>query len=158
MITAKILEMLEAESPFFHSPIHGIEHWQRVEQFALHLAHYHHADPDVASLFAYFHDCMRHNEGDDPEHGARGASFAEKNKTLLGLSDSQLQLLLRACRGHTHGARPNNPTINICWDADRLDLGRVGISPQPRFFYSKESIRIIENNLFNEVSSRKNVT
>jgi uncharacterized protein len=24
-------------------------------------------------------------------------------------------------------------TVQTCWDADRLDLGRIGIKPEPRF-------------------------
>lgn len=27
--------------------------------------------------------------------------------------------------------RTGNPTIDACFDADRLDLGRVGITPNP---------------------------
>lgn len=29
------------------------------------------------------------------------------------------------------GLTTTNPTIGCCWDADRLDLGRVGIEPDP---------------------------
>jgi uncharacterized protein len=37
----------------------------------------------------------------------------------------------RACRGHTHERTHPDVTIQTCWDADRLDLGRVGITPHP---------------------------
>ncbi|MFM7373822.1 MAG: hypothetical protein ACKO39_01545, partial [Chthoniobacterales bacterium] len=33
------------------------------------------------------------------------------------------------CRTHTDGLTEADPTIQACWDADRLDLGRVGITP-----------------------------
>jgi uncharacterized protein len=40
-------------------------------------------------------------------------------------------LLQEACRLHTSAHRTGNPTIDACFDADRLDLGRVGITPDP---------------------------
>ena len=39
----------------------------------------------------------------------------------------------RACAGHTHDRTHPDITIQTCWDADRLDLGRVGITPQPNY-------------------------
>ena len=38
-----------------------------------------------------------------------------------------------ACIGHSEGDTSSNPTIAACWDADRLDLGRVGKPPSARF-------------------------
>jgi uncharacterized protein len=40
-------------------------------------------------------------------------------------------VLYRACEGHTHERTHPDVTIQTCWDADRLDLGRVGITPHP---------------------------
>lgn len=37
----------------------------------------------------------------------------------------------QACRLHTSALRTGNPTIDACFDADRLDLGRVGVTPDP---------------------------
>jgi uncharacterized protein len=42
-----------------------------------------------------------------------------------------LQSDCRACRLHTDGHTEGDPTLQACWDADRLDLGRVGITPKP---------------------------
>jgi uncharacterized protein len=39
-------------------------------------------------------------------------------------------LLYEACRLHTDGLLEGDPTLQACWDADRLDLGRVGIQPR----------------------------
>jgi uncharacterized protein len=86
-------------------------------------------------LFAFFHDSMRFSDGHDPEHGARGAELARKLRgDLFEASDEQLQLLEEACRQHTAGGISSDPTIGVCWDADRLDLVRVGIKPHPSFF------------------------
>ncbi|MBZ0269297.1 hypothetical protein K8I85_14180 [bacterium] len=38
-----------------------------------------------------------------------------------------------ACEGHTHGGTVADVTVQTCWDADRLDLGRVGVRPLPRY-------------------------
>ena len=45
--------------------------------------------------------------------------------------DEQFEWLCIACEKHTHTHLTGNPTIDTCFDADRLDLGRVGILPHP---------------------------
>ena len=83
--------------------------------------------------FALFHDSRRINEGVDDGHGFCGAELAA---TLRGvafdLSDEDFALLYAACAGHTDGLTVGDITVQTCWDADRLDLGRVGIVPEPR--------------------------
>lgn len=115
-----------------HASIHGPEHWRRVERNGLLLASRTGANPTIVRLFALFHDSRRLNDGHDPGHGARGAEFAaELRGRVYDLGDSNFQLLEFACTWHTEGDRHANPTIATCWDADRLDLGRVGIKPAP---------------------------
>jgi uncharacterized protein len=41
-------------------------------------------------------------------------------------------LLGFACEEHTNGGVAPDPTVGACWDADRLNLWRVGIRPDPR--------------------------
>lgn len=114
--------------------VHGVDHWRRVERNAIILATQSGASVDVVRLFALFHDCQRVNDGHDPEHGARGAAYA---RTLLGeafeMPEAEFARLEEACVGHTDGLHHADPTIGTCWDADRLDLGRVGIVPHARF-------------------------
>jgi uncharacterized protein len=52
---------------------------------------------------------------------------------IFELSDRDFRILHRACAGHTHERTHPDETIQTCWDADRLDLGRVGITPSPYF-------------------------
>jgi uncharacterized protein len=40
-------------------------------------------------------------------------------------------LLYHACAFHTDGLTDGDPTVQTCWDADRLDLPRAGIHPSP---------------------------
>ncbi|MCA9147557.1 MAG: hypothetical protein KDB05_32510, partial [Planctomycetales bacterium] len=70
------------------------------------------------------------NEMTDPEHGPRAAIFAaELRGIVFDLDDRSFRLLYEACHGHTNERTHPNVTIQTCWDADRLDLGRVGIMP-----------------------------
>jgi len=60
------------------------------------------------------------------------AEFAlELRGTAFALDDDSFRLLYRACEGHTHERNHPDATIQTCWDADRLDLGRVGVMPHP---------------------------
>ena len=149
MITEEIITLLKRESGFFNSPYHGFKHWQAVERNGLYLAQFTGADPKIVSTFAYFHDCMRENETKDPEHGPRGAAFAKEHSEILELTDSQLKILYKACRGHTHGRKAECPTIATCWDADRLDIGRIFfMTPNSKFMFSDEAKRIADEDDF----------
>jgi uncharacterized protein len=111
---------------------HGIVHWARVYENGVRLAAETGADVDVVRLFAILHDCRRVNEDSDPDHGPRAAEYArELHGLLFNLPDPAFRLLHRACAGHTHERTHPDVTIRTCWDADRLDLGRVGITPDP---------------------------
>ena len=113
--------------------LHGQTHWQRVEATGLDLARQTGADPAVVRLFSVLHDCCRRNDGRDPEHGARAAEFlASLVGPVLSIDPNRLCLLEQALRYHADGHTSDDPTIGTCWDADRLDLGRVGIRPQAK--------------------------
>lgn len=111
---------------------HGIRHWLRVMENGLRIARVTGGDEEVVALFGLFHDSRRINEYQDSGHGLRGGDFAsELRGTLVHLSGDQFDRLHEACRLHTKGLITEDPTIGACWDADRLDLGRVGITPDP---------------------------
>lgn len=111
---------------------HGVAHWARVLENGLRLSESTSANVEVVSLFAIFHDSRRVNECTDPDHGLRGAEFAaELRGQLFDLSDHNFDLLYEACKGHTTERTHPDITIQTCWDSDRLDLGRVGITPRP---------------------------
>jgi len=116
--------------------VHGLSHWARVREFGLVLAEKTGADPVVVELFAVFHDSQRYNDWRDPDHGPRGADLArELHGEFFEVESAQLDLLCRACEGHTHGTWKveEHVTVFTCWDADRLDLLRVGNRPDPRY-------------------------
>jgi uncharacterized protein len=53
--------------------------------------------------------------------------------SVFSLDRIRLDVLKHAIRLHTSGLTTEDPTVGTCWDADRLDIGRVGIIPSSRF-------------------------
>jgi uncharacterized protein len=114
--------------------IHGVPHWQRVRENGLRVAKHSGANRQIVELFAYLHDCCREDDRSDPGHGERAAEFAESLRgTVLYLGDEDFALLHEAIRDHEVGRTRGDITVMTCWDADRLDLGRVRKRPDPRY-------------------------
>ena len=123
---------LRAQFRLDWSGIHGVAHWVRVRSLGLRLAERTTADPTVVELFAWLHDARRRNDGRDRHHGDRAADLAVAlNGRFFDLDDHRLGLLVTACQGHSGGSTEGDITVQTCWDADRLDLGRIGIRPEP---------------------------
>jgi uncharacterized protein len=113
--------------------VHGEAHWSRVRENGLRLAEETGADARIVELFAYLHDVKRQNDGWDPEHGLRSAAYVGTlPRDLMPLTRDDLALLTYACTHHSDGLTQADITVQTCWDADRLDLGRVYIKPDPR--------------------------
>jgi uncharacterized protein len=113
---------------------HGISHWARVRANGLMLARLTGANPDVVELFAFFHDSCRINERQDEGHGARGALLADQLRgRFFEATDQEMSLLTYACSYHSDGLDSGDITVLACWDSDRLDLGRVGITPETKY-------------------------
>jgi len=114
--------------------LHGLSHWARVLDNGHRLAEISGGDRQVITLFAIFHDACRINDQVDPGHGSRGADLAGRVLEGTGvISPRQLDLLQEACRRHTDGETEGELTLQVCWDADRLDLGRAHITPDPAY-------------------------
>lgn len=129
-ISEKLLHRLKNQFLLGDEGFHGWSHWLRVLENGRKLTPLTGANLKVVELFAVFHDCQRENEGFDPGHGQRGADFAaEMRGQWFEVSDTEMGLLYEACALHTNGLTQADVTIQTCWDADRLDLGRVGIAP-----------------------------
>ena len=113
--------------------LHGEAHWQRVCGNGLHLAQRTGADVEIVELFAYLHDSKRQNDGWDQEHGHRAAEFVVSlHDSVLKLPPRKLESLIYACSYHSDGLTEADVTVQTCWDADRLDLGRIGVEPDPQ--------------------------
>jgi uncharacterized protein len=132
LITERLIEFARSEFRLDWDGIHGAPHWSRVRHNGLLLAEHTGANTRVVEYFAFIHDLGRENDHRDPEHGNRAALIAENIAgDLIDVSAQELQLLMEACCGHSDGHIVADVTVMTCWDADRLDLGRVGIRPDP---------------------------
>lgn len=142
-----LVKAVEDRSTNLASTLHGPEHWRHVGKAAYRLLLTEpEADPAVAFLFALFHDSMRENDDVDPDHGSRARSLIwqlgqDVRPGLWHLSPLQYTKLLYACHRHTEGEAMPDPVIGVCWDADRLNLWRVGIYPDPQYLSTAEASR-----------------
>ncbi|MEQ8264124.1 hypothetical protein [Pseudohaliea sp.] len=139
-ITPALIRELRGRFSLDWNGIHGVRHWARVRYTGLLLAAETGADAAVVEYFAFLHDALRLNDDHDPWHGMRSAELAEDlGPGLVRLNARQLQLLRTACSFHSEGYTEADITVMTCWDADRLDLGRVGIEPSPRYLCTPQA-------------------
>ncbi len=132
MLKAALIQALRREFALDWSGIHGAAHWARVRFNGLRIARVNGARSDVIECFALLHDSQRNNDGTDQLHGTRAADYVRRiNRELLHLDAAGLDQLAYACEYHSDGLTEADTTVQTCWDADRLDLGRVGIRPSP---------------------------
>lgn len=142
MTVHALISKVVSEAKLSGSSIHGVHHWQTVERNGVYLCQFNAADEEVVRLFALFHDSMRLNEGSDPEHGLRAAHYIKTIVEQIFLKPKQIDNLCTACLTHTHGSEAPNETVGTCWDADRLDLRRVGIQPHADYLTTEEAKRV----------------
>jgi uncharacterized protein len=141
-----LLARVRERSTGIRSRIHGERHWRTVARNGLWLAERTPgSDAHVVFLFALLHDTMRVNDQYDPGHGPRAAAFAEELQAaaLLALDDHRGALLVEACRLHADGLTADDATVAACWDADRLDLPRVGIEPAARLLSTEAALAYV---------------
>jgi uncharacterized protein len=133
MISEELIQTILNQYTLKWSGTHGVSHWARVLENGLCLAKETGAVVRVVELFAIFHDSRRINERLDAGHGLRSAEYATALRgRLFDLPDEHFDLLYTACAHHTDGLIEGNVTVQTCWDADRLDLIRAGIHPNPK--------------------------
>lgn len=121
------------------SHCHGPDHWKCVAVTGLRLLKATpEADPIVVLLFALLHDSQRNHDGGDRGHGHRAAALAiQLHHACYHLIGSQLDQLVHACFHHNGGKHAPDPTVAVCWDADRLNLWRVGTTPDPARLFTE---------------------
>ena len=133
MISEQLLKEILEQYPLTWDGVHGVSHWARVLENGRKLAPLTGANITVVELFAVLHDAKRNNEGFDFVHAPAGAKYAaELRGSVFQLDETDFSLLYQACRDHTKGFTHADITVQTCWDADRLDLSRVGIIPKPK--------------------------
>jgi uncharacterized protein len=141
-VSTEFFEFLVPRHRLGHRGFHGEDHWLRVLLNGRLLAAETGANLRVVELFALIHDSCRENENDDPFHGHRAAAYARDLRgTWFDATDAEMELLTLACTLHSDGHTDGDITVQTCWDADRLDLGRVGIRPSARYLCTEAARR-----------------
>ena len=144
-----LIELIQKEFKIDYYGDHGIEHWIRVYQNTQKLAKHYQIESEVFELFSLLHDSKRHDEYEDRYHGVRAAGFTQKllRNGMLELNNEDTERLLYACANHTKSDKTdplyNDLIVQICFDSDRLDIGRVGYEVDPKYLatdYAKELI------------------
>lgn len=150
-----LVRIVERHATHLQSTIHGPSHWRAVGAVAAELAGAFRAEPvptasaapgpdrELLLLFALLHDAMREDDGRDLDHGPRAEILLERLRIdgTVTLTDTRAATLAEALRDHTNGTLSPDPTIGVCWDADRLLIGRVGFIPDARFCSTVEGRR-----------------
>lgn len=146
MIDRDLIQFLRRHFQLDWGGVHGAPHWARVRQNGLAIAAMNGANENVVEYFAFLHDACRESDGYDPGHGLRAARLAMKlPRGLLPVRGEELELLVRACHGHSNGCLTEDLTVQTCWDADRLDLPRVGIQPDPTRLCTKAARKLFRS-------------
>ena len=140
LITLGVLTRLKETYTLNWNGLHGFPHWVRVRNNGLKLASLNAADSRIVEWFAFLHDIKRKNDGADWLHGPRASQWIRDTfSEWIDLEPAALDLLCEACAGHTGGSNHPNLTVRTCWDADRLDLYRVGTKPNPKYLCTPEA-------------------
>jgi uncharacterized protein len=141
IITDDLVEYIKSTYQLNWNGLHGWSHWMRVCEIGLRIARLNGADQNVVALFAFTHDMARLSDGHDHQHGPRAAKRirAELQGRFFLLSDEALVQLTQAVALHTRGLLKADITVQTCWDSDRLDLGRAGITPVPHRLCTAEA-------------------
>lgn len=136
-----LLTEIQRRSTSGDSLIHGWRHWLETAWLGCELlAGTGQGNPAVVLLFSLLHDCLRTDDGADFQHGSRAAELASVlNGSHFFLSHAELNLLRRACRGHSISSVAAEQSIGICWDADRLGLWRIGVPPTRDFLSTRST-------------------
>ena len=131
MISKPIINLLRKVYCLNWEGIHGASHWSRVRVNGMMIAEDNGANQKVVELFAFFHDSMREDVGQDPMHGYRAAELVDSlTLDFLRINQQEKSLLMTACRHHTdRQSETDDITVLTCWDSDALDLGRIGVMP-----------------------------
>ena len=128
---------------------HGIDHWRRVYLNTQKLAAHYQIASEVFALFALLHDSKRHDEYEDIHHGVRAAGFAKRllREGRITLDEMDSRRLLYACANHTRSDEGDplfhDLIVQICFDSDRLDIGRVGYDIDTSYLATAYAKRLV---------------
>jgi uncharacterized protein len=135
----------EIVKPFMKNEegIHGLAHSLRAAHFAKMIAKSEcPGSLDDTIIGAFLHDIGRTDDSNDRTHASRSAEIAEE---LLKRHwpDLNHEKILFAIMRHGDGLISEDPIIGTIWDADRLDLSRLGIKINPELISTEKARQIL---------------
>ena len=146
-----LIERLKKDFKIDYYGDHGINHWRRVYRNTQILSTYYNIESEVFELFALLHDSKRHDEFEDRHHGVRAAGFVQKllREGTISLNEQDAERLLYVSANHTQSNK-NDPLFNdlivqICFDSDRLDIGRVGYVVESAYLATEYAKGLVNN-------------
>lgn len=151
----------------YDSQLHGARHWAHVAYFGRKLATMSGLDESAfrcVNAFAWTHDLWRMHDGGGNQHGRDGFDrFQELDCDLVRqLNEPERQFVARCIRHHSDGYTARDAceqglfdgiglpdlwmidTAGCCWDADRLDLSRLGRSPIARYMSTRYWMSLVD--------------
>lgn len=137
-----ILELIVNDFKIDFFGDHGIKHWESVFKHSQILANHYEISSKVFELFALLHDSKREDEYQDINHGLRASVFVKELlvNDLIKLNKQDAERLIFACANHTVKNKTNplcdDLIVQICFDSDKLDLGRVWMTPDKNRMYT----------------------
>ncbi len=122
--------------------LHGVSHLRRVAILSGRLANAVGEDVESAVVMGFLHDCARKDDGNDTEHGHESAFLAR------GLIDRfyphlDVNRICEAIAGHADGEVTTDPLTACLWDADRLELKRIGRTVDPDLLSTVVAKRLV---------------
>lgn len=157
-MTDNLIDRLRMHT-FIDSDIHGERHWSHVNHLGMKLAALMKLNPvqkRCVEVFAWTHDLARRDDGSGNEHAINGAEYFSNELVTLfpDIDELQIEIITSAIKYHSDGVCSEEAfhmgcfehidihsediikVIGCCWDADRLDLIRLGIAPTGKYMSS----------------------
>ncbi len=105
--------------------LHGISHLRRVAILSGRLANAVGEDVESAVVMGFLHDCARRNDKNDIDH-ARDSEVLARGLIERFYSHLDVDRICEAIAGHADGEVTSDPFTGCLWDADRMELKRIG--------------------------------
>lgn len=142
LLLSHALETGLVTNPPGKSLLHGEAHWKAVALTGLFISRLTGgASMPFLYVFAMLHDMCRLNDDHDPAHGERASMLFARLVMHPGVQgfgpyEPATEDMIYALAHHVgapHARDHANLNVGICWDADRLNLWRVGVRPDPAY-------------------------
>ncbi len=105
--------------------LHGVSHLRRVAILSGRLANAVGEDVESAVVMGFLHDCARRNDKNDIEH-ARDSEVLARGLVERFYPHLDVDRICEAIAGHADGEVTSDPFTGCLWDADRMELKRIG--------------------------------